>query len=478
MSGTVTPNATTPMDLTLGQAQAWVPGARLLGEPAIRLDRVHTDSRSLQAGDLFVALRGERFDAHDFLPQTRTTGAAAVLAERDVQASGLPGLQVQDTRQALGALARGWRSQFQIPLVAVTGSNGKTTVTQMIASILRAWAGEASLATQGNFNNDIGLPLTLLRLRASHRCAVVEMGMNHPGEIAVLADWARPTVALVNNAQREHQEFMATVEAVAQENGAVLQALPADGVAVFPAADAYTPLWRALAGSRRCVTFGEVAAADVHLLDARWMGEAWQVRANTPAGELSCRVPVAGRHNVMNALAACASALAAGAPLQAVAQGLSSFAPVQGRSRAVTLRVAGHAATLIDDTYNANPDSVRAAIDVLADLPGPRLLVLGDMGEVGTQGPAFHAEVGAYAQSRGIETLLALGEQTRETVRQHRGARHFDAMENLRDQVLATWPACASVLVKGSRFMKMERVVQALEQAAAAEQGQEAPSCC
>ena len=190
----------------------------------------------------------------------------AVLAERDVHTTGLPCVEVKDTRQALGALARGWRSQFQIPLVAVTGSNGKTTVTQMIASILRAWVGDASLATQGNFNNDIGVPLTLMRLRATHRCAVVELGMNHPGEIAVLADWARPTVALVNNAQREHQEFMATVQAVARENGAVLQALPSEGVAVFPAADDYTALWQSMAGARRCITFGDSASADVRVV--------------------------------------------------------------------------------------------------------------------------------------------------------------------------------------------------------------------
>lgn len=478
MNATTVLSTPSPMHLSLAQAQSWLVGAQLLGEGTTQVNRVHTDSRSVQAGDLFVALRGERFDAHDFLSQVQATGASAVLAEHDVQTSGLPGLQVPDSRQALGDLSRGWRMQFQLPLIAVTGSNGKTTVTQMIASILRAWAGEASLATQGNFNNDIGLPLTLLRLRDTHRCAVVEMGMNHPGEIAVLADWARPTVALVNNAQREHQEFMATVQAVARENGAVLQALPANGVAVFPAADTYTALWRELAGTRQCFTFGDDASADVRLQDARWQADAWQVRASTPAGELSCRVQVAGRHNVINAMAAGASALAAGVPLSAVAQGLSAFKPVQGRSRAITLNVQGHQATLIDDTYNANPDSVRAAIDVLADLPGPRLLVLGDMGEVGTQGPAFHAEVGAYAHQRGIEGVLALGEQTRETVRQHPHARHFEAMEALRDDVLTRWPQCASVLVKGSRFMKMERVVQALEQASAAQQGQEASSCC
>ena len=271
---------------------------------------------------------------------------------------------------------------------------------------------------------------------------------------------------------------MATVEAVARENGAVLQALPADGVAVFPASDAYTALWRELAGARRCVTFGDAEPADVRLLEATWQAGAWQVRALTPAGELSCRLSVAGRHNVMNALAACACALGAGVSLAAVATGLSSFEPVPGRSRALNLQLAGHAATLIDDTYNANPDSVLAAVDVLKDLPGPRLLVLGDMGEVGSQGPAFHAEVGAYAQHQGIEHLLALGEQTRVTVRHHQQALHCESMDALCAEVLTRWPRCASVLVKGSRFMKMERVIAALEQAAQADHTREAQPCC
>jgi UDP-N-acetylmuramoyl-tripeptide--D-alanyl-D-alanine ligase len=457
------------LDLSLQQAQAWLADATLLGDGRTPVARVHTDSRSLMAGDLFVALRGERFDAHDFLPQARAAGAAAVLAEQGVQATGLPGLQVPDSRRALGQLARGWREQFQLPLIAVTGSNGKTTVTQMIARILRAWVGDASLATQGNFNNDIGLPLTLLRLRSMHRCAVVEMGMNHPGEIALLADLARPTVALVNNAQREHQEFMATVEAVARENGAVLQALPDNGVAVFPSGDEYTALWRQLAGQRRCLCFGVDTGADVRLLSAQWTQDAWKVVAQTPVGELNCVLHIAGRHNVINALAACACALAAGAPLPVVAAGLSTFEPVQGRSRALSLHIEGHHATLIDDTYNANPDSVRAAIDVLAELPGPRLLVLGDMGEVGDQGPAFHAEMGAYAQARGIEHFLALGEQTRVAVQHHAAARHFDSIEDLQSEVQALWSRCASVLVKGSRFMKMERVVHALQQTAEAQ---------
>ena len=478
MSHPVVMASNSPLNLTLQQVQGWVSSGQLHGDASIPIQRVHTDSRSLQSGDLFVALRGERFDAHDFLPQARAAGAAAVLAERGLEVCGLPGIQVPDTRRALGELSRGWRLQFACPLIAVTGSNGKTTVTQMVASILRAWAGEASLATQGNFNNDIGVPLTLLRLRDTHRCAVVELGMNHPGEIAVLADWARPTVALVNNAQREHQEFMATVEAVARENGAVLQALPVDGVAVFPANDEYTALWRELAGARRCVTFGVDEQADVRVLDAQWEHGAWQVRAMTPAGELSCRLTIAGRHNVINALAAAACAVGAGVPLTAVAAGLSAFEPVQGRSRAFSLQVAGHTATLIDDTYNANPDSVRAAIDVLAELPGPRLLVLGDMGEVGAQGPAFHAEVGAYAHSRGIDHLLALGEQTRESVRHHAQARHVESINDLCAEVMARWSGCASVLVKGSRFMKMERVIAALQAAAQAAPQREAQPCC
>jgi UDP-N-acetylmuramoyl-tripeptide--D-alanyl-D-alanine ligase len=371
-------------------------------------------------------------------------------------------LLVTDAKLALGQLAAGWRSEFSLPLIAVTGSNGKTTVTQMIASILRAWKHDAAFATEGNLNNDIGVPLTLLRLRAGHQAGVVELGMNHPGEIAYLAGLTRATVALVNNAQREHLEFMATVEAVAHENGAVIAALPASGIAVFPADELYTPLWQALAASRQVLTFAESGAADVTAL-SRWMGSAWQVKASTPQGTLDFSLQVAGRHNVKNALAATACALAAGVPLAAIAAGLSAFSPVRGRSRALQLSVAGRALTLIDDSYNANPDSVRAAIAVLAELPGPRLLVLGDMGEVGDQGPAFHAEVGAHARERGIEQLFTLGSQSADAARAFGGGLHFgDDLDALQAALTAALPGLASVLVKGSRFMKMERVVQAI----------------
>jgi UDP-N-acetylmuramoyl-tripeptide--D-alanyl-D-alanine ligase len=454
-------------ELTLSLAAQLIPGAQRLGEGDPVLRRVYTDTRTLAAGDCFVALRGERFDAHDFLPQAAAAGAVAVIGSRGVAACGLPGLQVADTLQALQQLATGWRARHSLPLIAVTGSNGKTTTTQMIASILRAAAGEQALATAGNLNNHIGVPLTVLGLRAAHRLAVVELGMNHPGEIAELAAIAQPTVALVNNAQREHLEFMQTVEAVARENGSVLAALPADGVAVFPADEPYTPLWRTLAGERRVLTFAP-EHADV-TGDATWQVDRWALQLHTPAGEAVVKLAIAGRHNIRNALAATACALAAGVPLAAVVQGLQAFTPVKGRSMVRPLVLDGQARTLIDDSYNANPDSVRAAIAVLAELPGPRWLVLGDMGEVGDQGPAFHAEVGQAAREQGIEQLWCAGAAAADAARAYGpAARHFATTAEL-VAALGERPVFASVLVKGSRFMKMEQVVAALQTIAAGE---------
>jgi UDP-N-acetylmuramoyl-tripeptide--D-alanyl-D-alanine ligase len=456
--------------LTLQRAyellQPRVPEVRLVGNGALSIARVHTDTRTLEPGDLFVALRGDRFDAHDFLPQSAQAGAVAAVAARGLADCGLPGLEVPDTQVALGALAAGWRAQFALPLIAVTGSNGKTTVTQMIASILSAHAGEDAFATRGNLNNAIGVPQTLLRLADHHRIGVVELGMNHPGEIAYLADIARPTVALVNNAQREHLEFMHTVEAVARENGSVFAALPSDGVAVFPHGDAYSALWHTLAQGRKAVTFGGVGA-NVQALQSRWEDGAWQVELQTPQGLAEVRLHIAGRHNVTNALAATACALAAGVPLEAVVRGLDAFAPVKGRSRAMAFPQGGRKLTVVDDTYNANPDSMAAAIAVLAELPGPRLLVMGDMGEVGDQGPQFHAEAGTLAKAQGIEMLFALGSQSTHAVQAFggAGARHFENMASLMAAVHAALPEVGSMLVKGSRFMKMEQVVQAVEAA-------------
>ncbi|WP_396432793.1 UDP-N-acetylmuramoyl-tripeptide--D-alanyl-D-alanine ligase [Limnohabitans sp.] len=468
------------MNLNLSWALKGLGHARGVHVHGLVAKRVHTDSRSVQAGDLFVALRGERFDGNAFIAQAKAQGAVAVVCEAAGEAAAaahaLPALVVPDARIALGELAASWRAQFSLPLIAVTGSNGKTTVTQMIASILRAHVGKAALSTQGNFNNDIGLPLTLFNLRAHHRLAVVELGMNHPGEIAYLAGLAKPSVALVNNAQREHQEFMGTVEAVAHENGAVLQALPAHGVAVFPADDVYTPIWQTLSAGRAHRTFSLSLDAqggsptDVRAAVLVWQSGAWQFTLKATEGTAPVRLHIAGRHNVKNALAASACALAAGVPLAAVVQGLMAFEPVQGRSRARLLpsissadaAAASNPITLVDDTYNANPDSVRAAIDVLAELPAPRLLVLGDMGEVGEQGPKFHAEVGAYAAERGIQALFTWGHLSVHSAQAFGAAQQFDTMDALCQAVMAQVDTFQSVLVKGSRAMQMERVVQAL----------------
>jgi UDP-N-acetylmuramoyl-tripeptide--D-alanyl-D-alanine ligase len=455
--------------MTLAQAHALLPDSVLVGDPATVIERVHSDTRSLQLGDLFVALKGERFDAHVFLAQAKASGAVAALAERGLEAAGLPGLQVTDTQAALTLLARNWRHRFHLPLIAVTGSNGKTTVTQMIAAILRAWLAEGAFATTGNLNNHIGVPLTLLRLRQDdtswHRAGVVELGMNHPGEIAELAAITAPTVALVNNAQREHQEFMASVEAVAFENGSVISALGPAGVAVFPADEEHAPIWHNLAGNRPTLTFALTGPADV-TCHAEWTQDHWAVLLQTPAGAVTLQLQVAGWHNVKNALAAAACALAAGCPLDAIGRGLESFAPVKGRSQVKRLVRAGGDATLIDDTYNANPDSVRAAIEVLASLHGPRWLVLGDMGEVGDQGPAFHREVGAFAAARGIDALWTLGSASTHAAAAFSGARHFDTMAAL-IAALPQAPAFNAVVVKGSRFMKMEQVVAAMTAAEA-----------
>ena len=452
--------------MTLAQAHALLPTASLIGDGSVNLLRVHSDTRSLRPGDLFVALKGEHFDAHDFLPQARAAGAVAALAERGLIEAHLPGLQVADTRAALGELAAAWRHRMHLPLIAVTGSNGKTTVTQMIASILQVWLGASAFSTQGNFNNDIGVPLTLLRLRQDdatfHRAGVVELGMNHPGEIALLARMAAPTVALVNNAQREHLEFMASVEAVARENGAVIEALGPSGVAVFPADDAFAPLWHTLAGQRPMLTFALQGPADV-TAESAWAGDHWSMTLRTPAGNVPLALHVAGLHNVKNALAAAACALAAGCPLVAIAGGLESFQAVKGRSQLKRFTRQGRAVTLIDDSYNANPDSVRAAIDVLAALPGPRWLVLGDMGEVGDQGPAFHAEVGAYAKACGIDHLWCVGELCAHAAAAFGDARHFTGVAVL-VAALPQAPAFDVVLVKGSRFMQMEQAAAALLQ--------------
>jgi UDP-N-acetylmuramoyl-tripeptide--D-alanyl-D-alanine ligase len=418
---------------------------------------VGTDSRNLAAGQLFVALRGEHFDGHAYAVPALEQGATAAMVS-----SATPGLAagvvVQDTRLALGDLAAHWRRKFDIPLAAITGSNGKTTVKEMLASILRAEAGaeDRVLATEGNLNNDIGLPLTLLKLRHQHRYAVAEMGMNHRGEIRYLTRIGAPTVALVNNAGTAHIGELGSVEAIAQAKGEIFEGLSQGGVAVINVDDAYAPLWQALAAPHRIATFGLEQPADVTATYRLESGHS-AVALKTPVGEVTFDLPSPGLHNVRNALAAATVALAMGASLTSVAQGLSRFGGAKGR---LQYKTGLHQATVIDDTYNANPASMRAAIDVLASHAGKRILVLGDMGELGQDAADMHADIGTYAKGQGIDTLLTLGTLSAHMVTAFgQGARHFDTPEAIADALVGMMDQNTVVLVKGSRFMKMERVV-------------------
>ena len=446
------------------------PAQALTGATPAVIERFQTDTRQLVPGDLFVALQGESFDGHDFLSQAKARGAVGAIAQRGLMAAGLSGFEVKDSTRALGEMAQAWRAQFELGLIAVTGSNGKTTVTQMLASVLRAWVGEDALATRGNFNNAIGVPLTLLRLRAHHRCGVLELGMNHVGEIESLARWVAPRVALVNNAQREHQEFMGSVHAVAEENGRVLQALSAGGVAVFPMDDEFEPLWSQMAGSHAICRFGRRDGAHVQLLEHAWQGSHYAMRVLTPQGQARVTLHMAGEHHVSNALACVACAVSLGVPLSAVAQGLSEFRAVTGRGQLHLVGSDTQAITLVDDTYNANPDSVLAAIDVLKQMPQPSVLVLGDMGEVGENGELYHQEVGEYAQSAGISVMLTLGDLSKASAHAFAAgelkpsssgayASTNEGLAQLLVQLDRELQSAKSVLVKGSRFMRMERVV-------------------
>jgi UDP-N-acetylmuramoyl-tripeptide--D-alanyl-D-alanine ligase len=438
-------------------------------------EAVSTDTRALTRRALFVALKGGRYDGHDFLAQAAAAGAAAAMVENASRVEGrgsreqtLPLLVVEDTRAGLGSLAAYWRGKFSRPLVALTGSNGKTTVKEMLASILREAVSldpgaddpaSAVHATRGNLNNDIGVPLTLLELRARHRYSVIEMGMNHAGEIRYLARLAAPDVALVNNAGPAHIEFFDSVEAIARAKGEIFEGLKPDGTAVINADDRHAAIWRDLAAGRRVVDFGierRAAVSATYRLD-RLESE---IVVKLPGGEARAVLKAPGVHNVRNALAASAAAVALRVPAPAIEQGLARFAGIKGR---LQKKAARSGATLIDDTYNANPDSARAAIAVLAQAPARTLLVLGDMGELGPGAAELHAEVGRFARQSRVGRLLTLGELSAHAARGFGpGASHFARIEDLLAEVERALAPDLTVLVKGSRFMQMERVVAAL----------------
>ncbi|MDE2624649.1 MAG: UDP-N-acetylmuramoyl-tripeptide--D-alanyl-D-alanine ligase [Betaproteobacteria bacterium] len=450
--------------------------ARLLGAAGpVGTDvflRVATDSRALQAGDLFVALRGERFDGHAFVTQALEAGAVGAIVSEPV-----PGLEssprlirVPDTAAALSALAAAWRLRINPRVVAVTGSNGKTSVKEMLASILQCAAERTGddpqatvLATAGNLNNTLGLPMTLLRLRLGHRWAVVEMGMNHPGEIAAMTRVARPDVALVNNVQRAHLGLLGSIEAVARAKGEIYEGLGAAGVALIPAADLMAPVLRASATGHRCVEFAlDPAIESFSGIQGRTLAGTGGLEILLPSGTIQVRLGVPGRHSMANAVAAAAAAQALGVDGLAIQAGLERFQGVPGRLQS---RFSARGALVLDDTYNANPDSVAAAVAVLVARPGRRILVLGDLGELGGEAAVLHAEVGVRAREAGVDDCFTLGDLARETS----GAfgsqgRHFDSVEALVATLKPQLNADATVLVKGSRFMQMERVVEGLVQ--------------
>jgi UDP-N-acetylmuramoyl-tripeptide--D-alanyl-D-alanine ligase len=417
---------------------------------------ISTDTRKLVPGSLFFALQGPNFDGHAYVETAREQGAAAAAVSRRCESS-LPQVAVGDTRLALGRLAAHWRSRFDLPVIAVTGSNGKTTVRAMTASILSRCG--RTLSTQGNLNNDIGLPLTLARLDAADEFAVLEMGANHAGEIDYLAGIAQPSIAVVTNAGPAHLEGFGDLAGVARAKGEVFARLAPDGLAVINADDAFAPLWREHAGHCQTIEFGLSADAPV---TATWHGDATgsEVSLVTPQGGADLRLPLPGRHNVMNALAATAVAQAAGAGLDTIRAGLESLQPVTGRFN--THALAG-GVVLIDDTYNANPESLQVALDVLAQAQGETWLVLGDMGELGQTAAELHAAAGECARAAGVHRLYGLGELAAAAVRRFAGPGGcFADMDTLLAALRADLSGPVHILVKGSRRMRMERVISAL----------------
>jgi len=448
---------------------------QLVGEDR-PFDSVAIDSRTLQAGALFVALQGEHSDGHAFVEAAAQRGVAGALVEH-AQPIGLPQVVVPNVLEALSVFARQWRRRFTIPVVGVTGSNGKTTTKEMIGAML-ARRGPC-LVTQGNLNNHIGVPLTLLRLEATHRSAVIEMGANHRGEIAQLAAIAEPTAGIVTNAGAAHLEGFGGLAGVAHGKGELFSALPAEGVAVINADDEFAALWRTITMAKRVVTFGLNAPADFTARDIRRTAGApitgpgpgaepaglapqfaTAFELVTPIGSRRVSLRLGGEHNVRNALGAAAAAHAGGATFEDIVAGLESTRPVSGR---LNLKRALHGATLIDDSYNANPSSLKAGLDAFRAVSGTRWLILGDMKELGLTAEELHKEIGAYARAAGISRLLAVGELTPQAVTAFgEGGQWFGDIGALIEEAQRSLHAGVAVLIKGSRSNRLERVSAAL----------------
>jgi len=424
----------------------------------VEFDGVCTDTRALKPKQLFVALRGDNFDGHEFLRKAASLGAAGALVDKahDID---LPQVVIDDTLLGLQRGAAVWRARFNMPVVGVTGSNGKTTVKELIAAVLGQ--NHKVLATRGNLNNHIGVPLTLLQITPEHDFAVIEMGASHAGEIALLNRLARPAVAVINNAAGAHLEGFGSPEGVARAKGELFADLAADGTAIINADDEYAPLWSELAGDRRQLRFGLHVGADVSARAIESDGSSTRFRLLTPEGEAAVELPLTGRHNVMNALAAAAVVHALGLPTPDIAYGLAQVKPVSGR---LQIRNAAIGARIVDDSYNANPASLAAALETLTHYSGESWLVLGDMGELGENAEAAHAQAGLAARQAGVTRLYAVGPLSASAVTSFgEGGRHYAKQADLIEDLKAELIPGITVLIKGSRTARMERVAAALE---------------
>ncbi len=419
------------------------------------IDAIVTDSRKVRYGALFAALKGVQSDGHDYAETALSLGAVAVLASRELQLK-TPVLVVDDVTRALGLIAAEIRNRVDPVVIGITGSNGKTTVKEMVASILRTFTGESSkvLATGGNYNNELGLPLSLFRLKKDHQYAVLEMGASQAGDIAYLAGIGRPDVSVITNVGPAHLKGFGSESGVAHAKGEIFQALGPDGCAVIFGDQHWSDLWHRINTGGRVITFGQKPSNDVRVLDPETL--------DTPKGIIRLELPVPGIHNRVNAAAATAVALALDVDTESIRLGLAAFSPAPGR---LETRVMSAGWTIIDDSYNANPASLYSALKVLSEMQGHRWLVVGDMKELGENSKKMHAEVGDAARSLGVERIFAIGEMAAYTVQAFgRGARHFENHDSLIEALAHEIRPGINCLIKGSRSMNMERVVQALEQ--------------